>query len=203
MRRRWLIGLAVLALGGLLALGTMSAMAKGGPGHQTSADDSGDDDAADTDNAGDDDQGEAAVEEDDGAPGQGAEAVAQVIANEFGATQEEVLALHDQGIGFGALFKLYALAKAKGMSVNDLLATLPTNSGGEFEFAFGKMMKSLTDEEMAALEGGPKNLGELVSASHKAENAPDAGGESETDTQGASHGNGHGPPEFAKAHGRR
>ncbi len=206
MRKRWLMGLVVLVLGGLLALGTVSALAKGGalggPGHETSADDNGDDEAADTDDAGDDDQGEAAAEEDDGEPGQGAQAVAQVIADEFGATPEEVLALHEQGIGFGALFKLYAIAAAKGMTVDELLATIGTDADGEFEFAFGEMKKSLTDEELAALEGGAKNLGQLVSASHKAENAPEAGEESEPSAEEASHGNGHGPPAFAKAHGR-
>ena len=205
MSKRWLMGLMVMVLAGAIALGAVSAMAKGGPlgnpGHESAAeDDDADDDAtadADTEDA---DEGEAALEE-DGEPGNGAEAIAQVIADEFGAIPEDVLALHEQGIGFGALFKLYAIAAAKGMTVDELLATIGTDADGEFEFGFGELMKSLTDEEMATLEAGAKNMGQLVSASHKADGDAEEGEESESSSEGASHGNGHGPPEFAKAHG--
>ena len=47
---------------------------------------------------------------------------AQAIADTFGVPVEEVMELHDQGIGFGTLFKLYKLACATGVDVNDLIA---------------------------------------------------------------------------------
>ena len=99
--------------------------------------------------------------------GQGSDKIAQAIADEFGVSKEEVLAHHQQGIGFGALFKLYKLARAKGISVDDLLATIPTGANGEREFAFGDLRKSLTAEQRAAFNSGPKNLGQLVSGKDK------------------------------------
>jgi len=111
--------------------------------------------------------------------------VAQVIADHFGVSESDVMALHDQGIGFGAIFKLYAIAAAKGVSVNDLLASIQ-GSNGEHDFAFGKLINSLTDSQRAALEAGPKNLGALVSASH-------SGGSAHTaESSGAENSRGHG-----------
>jgi len=108
-------------------------------------------------------------------------------------TPQAVMALHDEGMGFGAIFKLYSIARAKGITVNELLASIEENGGG---FAFGKLMKSLTDEEMAVLEDGPKNLGELVSAASK------GSGEDEPEELAAAAGDSHGPPSHAKAKGR-
>ena len=56
-------------------------------------------------------------------------------------------------------------------------------------------MAGLTDEQRASLEAGPKNLGELVSASHKSE-----GGGAAT-AEGTSGPEGHGA-EVSSAHGR-
>ena len=129
--------------------------------------------------------------------GQGAEKVAQAIADEFGVSKDEVLARHQQGIGFGALFKLYKLARAKGISVDDLLATIPTGANGEREFGFGQLRKSLTAEQLAAFNSGPKNLGHLVSgkSKHKTPKAESAGEGSENAQPNAS---GHVPPGQAK-----
>src|SRR5947208_14661398 len=99
--------------------------------------------------------------------GQGTEKVAQAIADEFGVSKDEVLARHQQGIGFGALFKLYKLARAKGISVDDLLATIPTDANGQREFSFGDLRKGLTAEQRAGFNSGPKNLGQLVSGKNK------------------------------------
>ena len=107
------------------------------------------------------------AEDAQGPDGQGSDKVAQAIADEFGVSKDEMLAHHQQGIGFGALFKLYKLARAKGMSVDDLLATIPTGANGEREFGFGKLRKSLNAEQLAAFNSGPKNLGQLVSGKHK------------------------------------
>ena len=213
MKKPGLAGIIALALVAVIALGGLSALAKGGPlgdsgPPATTEEDDSDDADVTSDEADDQDEDEAANEEDaddadEAEAGDGAEHIAQVIADEFGVTQEEVLALHQQGIGFGALFKLYAIAAAKGMSVDDLLATLETNAEGEFEFAFGELKKSLTEEELAALEAGAKNLGQLVSASHKDNGDEEEGETTESAPEASSHGNGHGPPDFAKAHGRR
>jgi len=100
--------------------------------------------------------------------------MAAVIADAFSANSGDVTALHAQGIGFGAIFKLYAIAAAKGMTVDQLLATVAIDPAtGEHNFAFGQMKKSLSDSEAAALHDGPKNLGQMVSASRRAQHAAD------------------------------
>src|SRR5437879_12602177 len=63
--------------------------------------------AADSEDSGDQSAGA------DTATGDNGTQVAQVIADHFGVSQADVMALHDQGIGFGAIFKLYAIAAAK------------------------------------------------------------------------------------------
>ena len=134
---------------------------------------------------------------DEPADGQGADKVAQAIADQFGVSKEDVLARHQQGIGFGALFKLYKLAHAKGISVDDLLASIPTGANGEREFGFGQLRKSLTAEQLAAFNSGAKNLGQLVSgkSKHKTPKAESAGEGSEKAQPNAS---GHVPPGQAK-----
>jgi hypothetical protein len=121
--------------------------------------------------------------------GQGADRKAQAIADEFGVTKDEVLARRDEGIGWGALFKLYKLASAQGISTDDLLSTIPVNENGEREFRFGELRKALTDEQRALYESGPKNLGQLVSVgSTKAHKLGDEGqgrGPSEDGSQGS------------------
>lgn len=97
-----------------------------------------------------------------------------IIGEAFGADPAEVMALHAQGIGFGAIFKLYAIAAAKGTTVDALLATIPADPvSGERDFAFGRLKKSLSDAETAALRDAPKNLGQIVSASRRAQHAPE------------------------------
>jgi len=137
-------------------------------------------------------------ETDEGAEdGQGSDKVAQAIADEFGVSKEEVLAHHQQGIGFGALFKLYKLARAKGISVDDLLATIPTDANGQREFSFGDLRKGLTAEQRAGFNSGPKNLGQLVSGKNQQNKskAKDSGEGSENAQPNSS---GHVPPGQAK-----
>jgi hypothetical protein len=162
---------------------------------EASEDSGSDDESADSEDAEDVEAEEESVAA-EGDPA-GNQKIAEAIAEEFDTTPEAVLALHDQGIGFGAIFKLYLIARAKGITVEELLAQTNEDGGG---FAFGKLKKSLTEDEMAIFEDGPKNLGELVSGSnHDDENeagvvdAQAAGQES-----GGSNG---GPPEHAKAKG--
>ena len=99
---------------------------------------------------------------------------AALIADEFGVSADDVAALHEQGIGWGALFKLYAFADATDTDVDELIAGAAVSADGEHGFAFGEMKKSLTDDELAALEDGPKNFGQLVSGS-KSKKPKDAG----------------------------
>ena len=133
---------------------------------------------------------------------QGNDKVAGAIAGEFGVSKEEVLARHDQGIGFGALFKLYKLAQAQNITVDELLATIPTDANGQHEFAFGKLRNALSAEQRALYESGPKNLGRLISGVKDKHNKPaDEGGtEGGSDTAGRS---GRVPPGQAKKAARR
>jgi hypothetical protein len=124
----------------------------------------------------------------------GNQKIAEAIAEEFDTTPEEVLALHDDGIGFGAIFKLYLIARAKGITVDELLAQIEEDGGG---FAFGKVKKSLSEEEMEIFEEGPKNLGELVSAANHDDSDDSDGG----DTEDAGETSRGGAPGHAKAKG--
>jgi len=127
----------------------------------------------------------------------GGNRVAQAIADEFGVTKEEVLARHNEGIGFGALFKLYKLARAQGITFDELLTTIPVNENGEREFRFGQLRKALTEDQRALYESGPKNLGKLVSGASKKQHAPKVEAD-ESAEAGPSRGNGHVPPGQAK-----
>ena len=156
------------------------------------------DDPEDTDDADSTEDAEPEVEEVEGeGDAAGNQKIAEVIAEEFDTTPEAVLALHDQGIGFGALFKLYSIARAKGITIEQLLAEIEASGGG---FAFGKLKKSLTDEEKAILEDGPKNLGELVSGSNHDDDAEESATETESSDEQSSSG---GPPAHAKAKGHK
>lgn len=232
MRRTLLLSLLVVGAAVALAIGSYSALADAGPvtsvasavigaeepddgDHGSVMDDADDGDDVDAqDDDGDDLEGD---DDGDGHIGEGAQHIAQLIGEEFGASDDDVLALHEQGIGFGAIFKLHALAAAMGTSVDDLLATIPTDGEGGYEFGFGELRKALTEEQQEVLESGPKNLGQLVSASHRpedagaaegagpeaADEAASAGLEKAREKFAAHESSGHGPPDHAPAHGRR
>ena len=185
------LGLAagIFLVAGLLALGAFSVLAdKGGPGH--GADHgvaSGLQDGAD--------DGAVAQQEGEGAA-VGAETIAQALADAFGdevgaASVDSVTALHDQGIGWGALFKLYAIAQARGITIDALLQEIGFTAEGEHDFAFGKMMNELTEAQLATLESGPKNLGQLISgAHHEGEGGASAHGNGQGHAFGRDHGTG-------------
>ena len=209
MTRTLLLSLAVLGVAVALAISSYSALAGSSPvgdvagaviGHDES---DGEDGGAVAEDVA---EGDEASIQADGETGEGAEAVAQAIADAFDdVSQEDVLALHEEGIGFGAIFKLYAIAEATGVSVQELLASMDADADGEFEFAFGKRFKDLTEEQRTVLESGPKNLGQLVSAS----NHPDEDGEADADAASQAlekaqekSSKGNGPPYGVPAHGR-
>ena len=99
-------------------------------------------------------------------PGQGARRHASAIAEEFGVSEDEVLQFHKDGLGFGALFKVYKLARAKGVSASSLVASFP-QVNGEPDPDFGAQFGGLTDDQRARLKDGPKNLGKLISGQAK------------------------------------
>jgi hypothetical protein len=93
--------------------------------------------------------------------GAGASKNAEAVATAFGMQPEEVLDLHAQGVGFGALVKLLALAKVKGTTPSALLTAVPVVNG-EREFNFGDQFKALSGQQRSELEKlGIKNLGQL------------------------------------------
>ncbi len=184
--------LSVLVAGAALALAAGSVLAdKGGPEHGT---EHGVATGLQEEGAGD------GVEaQDNGDDSEGAGHIAEVIATSFDADESDVMTLHEEGIGYGAIFKLYLLAAAAAdTSVEELLATIEANGDGGF--AFGKLFKELTDEVSVLTDGEdglPKNLGKAVSGSNKDDTEATGAG-----TDGGDEDDGEGPPEHAPAHGR-
>jgi len=214
MTRTLLLAMAVLGVATAVAIGSYTALAGSSPvgdvaGAVIGHDGADDTDVADSDDTDGVDGDEVNAEDGDNDADTGAEHIARLIADAFGAEEADVLALHEeQGIGFGALFKLYALAQATGTTVDDLLASIDADTDGGQGYAFGKLFHDLTEEQQAVLEAGPKNLGQLVSAS----NHPDEDGEADADAASqaleraqekfaAKSSNGHGPPDGVPAHG--
>src|SRR3989304_2716581 len=125
MRRTQILsyGVIVVAIAG--KIGSYSALAGSSPVGGVGGAVIGHDGADDTDVADSDDtdgvDGDEVNAEDGGETGEGAEHIAGLIADAFGAEEADVLALHEEeGIGFGALFKLYAIADLTGTPVADL-----------------------------------------------------------------------------------
>ncbi|KKK92565.1 hypothetical protein LCGC14_2701670, partial [marine sediment metagenome] len=72
------------------------------------------------------------------------------------------------------------------------LARFDTDGDGEYEFGFGELRNSLTGDQPAALESGPRNLGQLVSAGHHEENGGAGGVTAQGGGQGNAFGRDHG-----------
>jgi len=103
--------------------------------------------------------------------------VAFALSAEFDLEVEDVQELHEMGIGFGAMFLLQGLSQAQDQSVWDTIIGM-TGEDGTLSFGFGKLRRSLDEAQLAILEGLPKNLGQLISASHRPDHAgkPDHAG---------------------------
>ena len=191
---------AVVALA--LAAGSYTALAGADPvtevvGVVTGQEHSDDDDVdADEDEEDGDDVSVRAGEHGDDA--EGSQNVAGIIGSTFdGASQADVLALHEAGFGFGAIFKLYLLAAAGDETAAAILSTGEKGEGG---FAFGKLFKELSDGVSvlsAAEDGMPTNLGVAVSGLKKDDKVVTAAADSDGDED-----DGDGPPDHAPAHGR-
>lgn len=98
--------------------------------------------------------------------------VGDAISEEFALAPEAVHDLHEMGIGYGAIFKLQVYAIALGADVETLLATMEVDpETGEYDFAFGELKKTLTDEQLVLIEDLPKNLGQIVSDANRPDHA--------------------------------
>ena len=83
--------------------------------------------------------------------------LALLLAVEFGIAVESVADLRDMGLGFGDIFKLTTLSTVLGVEVDALLASALVNpETGEYEFAWGDLKKTLTEEQLALLASFPK-----------------------------------------------
>ena len=75
------------------------------------------------------------------------------------AAKTEILDLRygEYSTGWGAIFKLLQLSKARGMQLDDLLAEIADDDGG---WAFGRRFKAI-EEPVEAADGAPKSFGHL------------------------------------------
>jgi len=102
-------------------------------------------------------------EPEDGEPGRGARRNAQTIADQFKVGIDEVMALQKQGMGFGSIVKLYALASVKGVAATTLASQL--RGGPNNDIDWDATIASLSPGEKSALdELGLKGMGHLKKA---------------------------------------
>ena len=121
--------------------------------------------------------------------------VVQVILSVFSlptAPPDQITALHDQGIGFGAIFKLELLAKAQSTTVDQLILNL-IGTDGEIGFSFGQAFRQLTPAQLELIKDFPyRNLGQAIAATHRPSHAGQGQGRpDDPGSQGATHGHGH------------
>ena len=117
--------------------------------------------------------------------------VSAIVAVFIGADAKQVSALHEAGVGFGEIFKLQAIAAVTGGDLFNLITQL-TGENGELELGWGAWRHSLNPEQLAILEGLPRNLGQVVAAAHRSENAEGGNGLGQGNGGGNGRGNGHG-----------
>ena len=151
MRRTLLLSLLVVGAVVALAIGSYSALAGAGPVTSVAGAVIG----ADGPDSGNDAEGEDGDNGDNGDNGEGAQGVAQAIAETFKVNLDEVMALHDGGVGFGAIFKLHLLSAAGAGTVEELQAAAEEDGG----FAFGKHFKELSGEGAGGLGPGSEIFG--------------------------------------------
>lgn len=82
------------------------------------------------------------------------------IAVAFSVEPADVVALREDGVGWGAIFKLHQIAHARNVPVAELLADTPRTDDG-YEFDFGALRKSLTEDERARMDDKPRNVGAI------------------------------------------
>lgn len=89
------------------------------------------------------------------------------------AATDEVVELRNgtPAIGWGALFKLMQLAKAKDVTLETLLADFDGDEG----WGFGRMFKELEPEQRDRLDDTAKNFGQLKKAAKATDGHPGKG----------------------------
>jgi hypothetical protein len=115
--------------------------------------------------------------------------IAQAIAGAFQVVVDEIQVLHQEdGIGFGAIYRLALIAQAQGITVDELLGSLTIDENGQYEFGFGQLFKNLGEDELLVLGSFPRNLGQLIASLNRADGQGNDG-------NSADHGNSgnHGP----------
>lgn len=95
---------------------------------------------------------------------------ADLLAEALGVDASVVMGLRDADIGWGAAFKLIRFAQVMELGVDELLATTQIVDG-EHEFGFGNLKNQLTDEQLEALQDGPRSLGHVISSSKRSDKA--------------------------------
>lgn len=168
MTKHWTIALSAAGVLAALAAGTAFGVSEQGQGAEHAAE------IAIERSRSDAPPQHAAAHDNDAQEAAGGEQanIAEVIADEFDADADDVTELHEQGMGYGVIFKLHAITDAKDMDVDDYIASLDERLNGKPAFAYGQAKKSLSANERDELADGPKNLGQLVSASRKAKHGP-------------------------------
>jgi hypothetical protein len=124
---------------------------------------------------------------------QGCLDIVQVLSAEFadfGLDPDDVRALHEAGLGFGDIFKLQLMAAAGGLELEELIAQFSADDG-DLELGFGQWRHSLTAEQQALLAELPANLGQIVAAAHRSDQAGGSKG-SEHEAPGHDRGSGRG-----------
>lgn len=87
-----------------------------------------------------------------------------LFAEGFDVGEEELVALRELQLGFGDIFKLNLYASVLGVTVEELVEGAEFDpETGEYEFDWGTLRQSLTDEQLALLDEMPRNFGQLVS----------------------------------------
>lgn len=89
-----------------------------------------------------------------------------LFAEGFDASEDDLVALGEMGFGWGDLFKLNLYATVLGVPVEQFIAGATFDEEtGEYEFAWGELKHALNDDQLALLEGLPRNFGQFVSQS--------------------------------------
>lgn len=112
--------------------------------------------------------------------GRGAELKIQLLTAEFAdgvgaveTVEADLGTLIEAGVGFGDAFRIQLFLEVAGLEDLDGFLDAAWDEGaGEYDFGWGELKKSLTEEQLELLESLPKNLGQIVSAEKRGHGRP-------------------------------